>query len=323
MDITKNKLIAIIAIVILVITIIIVYVANPVSTNNYENANEDDYHVLVSNQQRYNYNSSIIPILLLGIDSNDQKDVLGQSDAIMLLLLDRNNKQIKLLNIPRDTMCDIRLFDSNGNDLGLDRQHLTLAYSYGKNPKHGCLLACEAVSRLFNNIPIVYYASIDLSLLNSLQDIVGDIEVEVPNDSAIDSNPEFYQGNTLSITNDNVETYLRYRDTNESFSNNDRIARQVSYLKSYYKELKNELENNHEKTIEKMYTMYRNMVTNIKYQQMLDFSDMLLTYQFDSDRNVYKLDGHDEIGKIHDEYIIDKKKLSSLTIELFYKEDTQ
>ena len=318
---TTIKRTRIILIIILLVIIMIVYVSNPVITNTQEAVNEDDYHTLQIDHHKYIYNSSIIPVLLLGIDSNNQEVKLGQSDAIMLLLLDRNNKQIQLLTIPRDTILDIHLYDPNGNDLGFDKQHLNLAYSYGKNPNHGCLLSCEAISRLFNNIPIIYYASIDLSLLNSLQDVVGDIEVEVPNNSAINNNPQYYQGNTVTISNDNVESYLRYRNTNESYSNNDRINRQISYLKSYLLALKNNLQTNHDDTVKKMYSMYQKMITNVKYEQMLDFGDMLLTYQFNGDEDIYKLVGTNKTAKVHDEYIVDDDQLLKMTCDLFYKED--
>ena len=48
------------------------------------------------------------------------------------------------------------LFDSEGNDLGWDKQHLIRAYSYGKNIKnHGGILAKDAVSKLLSDVPLV------------------------------------------------------------------------------------------------------------------------------------------------------------------------
>ena len=95
-------------------------------------------------------------------------------------------------------MCKIRLFDSEGNDLGWDKQHLGLAYSYGKNRKHGGILAKDAVSKLLSDIPLVNYTAFDLNSLQELQDIIGDMPMVLDGDY-IDINPLWKKEKLLLI----------------------------------------------------------------------------------------------------------------------------
>ena len=98
----------------------------------------------------------MLTLLCMGIDTTDDSE--GQSDVIDLMVLDRENEKMKILSFSRDSMVPIRIFDASGKSLGWEEQHLALASSYGSTQERGCLLTCEAVSKLIWDIPIVYYA---------------------------------------------------------------------------------------------------------------------------------------------------------------------
>ena len=126
---------------------------------------QNSYRYIKVDGKDYRYRTNLKTILFLGIDTTDETKNQGQSDAIDLAIFDRDQQKIKIISLSRDTMCKIRLFDSEGNDLGWDKQHLGLAYSYGKNRKHGGILAKDAVSKLLSDIPLVNYLDL-LDLTN-------------------------------------------------------------------------------------------------------------------------------------------------------------
>lgn len=281
---------------------------------------EIDYHEITYNNEKMIYNTSIVSILFMGIDTKDSEKQ-GQADVIQLVLLDRENKKIQIIPFSRDTMTEIRMFDVSRNDLGWNEQHLALAYSYGDTKATGCILTAQAVSRLLGNIPIAYYAAADLSMLGNIQNIVGELEVTVPNDSLENVNPEWTEGKTITITKDNAEAYLRTRNTKEDFSNNKRMERQKVYLDEYFKKLKNMLQEDIENTVKVLYNSCKDITTNVNFTDIQNFAQMMLDYDFDSDNDYYVLEGENVVGANHDEFYLDTNYLKELILKLFYKRE--
>ena len=279
---------------------------------------ESDYHTIVHNGEEYEYNSSITTILLLGIDS-EEASVQGQSDAIELLVIDRENKRMKVLSISRDTMSEIRLFDAEGNDLGWHEQHINLAYAYGSNPQSGCMYSMQAISRMLGGIPIVHYAALNMDMLPKVQNLVGPIQVIVPNDSTALINPEWTKGAAITIHNNNVESFLRSRDTGENYSNEDRMQRQKAYMEAFQVALKDQISNNFNKMVSEMFDVVQDATSNIGIQDIETFANMLLTYEFDSNTDMIELKGENVSGAYHDEFHLDKEALNQLVVDLFYK----
>ena len=320
-NITRKKNIIIgFIILVLVVSIAGVYISTLNKEEKVQNEKSQDYHTITYNNKTYEYNSSVVSILFMGIDTTDPDEIQGQADVMELLLLDRSKKTIYLVSIPRDTMTEIRMFDVEGNDLGWQRQHLNLAYAYGSSKETGCMYTLQAVSRLFNDVPIVRYASMDLNELKDVHSLVGKLRVKVPNNSLQYENPIWIKGNYATLTQKNVETFLRTRDVEKDFSNEERMERQEAYLKAYYKKLKEKLEDSFEDTIKEFYDICKNMTTNITYTDMETFGKMVLEYDFKED-NYITLGGENVSGDYHDEFEVDEKKLESTIVKLFYKEE--
>lgn len=316
----KNKFYMIVIVILIMTLGGVIYLALNKDKIKVFNNDEQDYHTVIYNDEKYNYNTSIVSILLLGIDSKTE-DELGQADAIEMLLLDRNNKEIKMISIPRDTMTEIRVFDMAGNDLGWKRQHLNLAYPFANNPKSGCMYTAQAVSHLFNDIPMTRYAALKLDLLVEVHNIVGSVELEVPNDTLVDTELGWKQGDIVTITSDNVEQYLRTRDTDVDFSNVTRMERQKAYLLAYFNTLRENLNKDFDKTVSRMYNVLSAVTTNISLSEMEDFAHMVLEYSFDANDGFYTLEGEDVAGTLHDEFEVNQTLLDQIIIEWFYEKE--
>lgn len=281
----------------------------------------EDYHHITYNNEKYQYNSSIVSILFLGIDTSDPTDSQGQADVLELLLLDRTNKSMQVVSIPRDTMTDIRLYDVEGNSLGWQKHHINLSYAYANNERNGCMRASQAVSRMLGDIPIVYYASLNLNMLNKVQSIMGSLEVTIPNNSLVDVNPSWKEGTVLTVDTSNVETFLRYRNTEIDFSNNERMERQKEYMLAYFKKVNELLKTDFNQMVESIYSVVKEMTTNISFDDLQVFANMILEYSFDEKENFYTLEGENKAGAFHDEYIIDQDKVEAKKVELFYTKE--
>lgn len=109
-----------------------------------------------------------VSVLFIGVDTSEKRglDENGRSDALMLATLNRDEKSIKLLSIPRDSYVYIR-------EVGYETK-INHAHSYG-----GPRATIETVEDLLE-IPVDYYVRLDFEAFMEVVDALGGIEVEVP-----------------------------------------------------------------------------------------------------------------------------------------------
>lgn len=102
-----------------------------------------------------------VSILLLGVDKRQGER--GRSDTIMVMTLNPTRSESRLISIPRDTKVDIVGHGTNDK--------INHAYSFG-----GPDMAIKTVEK-FLDIPINYYAEINMEGFTSLVDAVGGVTV--------------------------------------------------------------------------------------------------------------------------------------------------
>ena len=109
-------------------------------------------------------------VMLLGTDTGalDRTEKRGNTDTIIVVVVNPKKKNYTMISIPRDTMADMVGDDSN------DVQKINAAYSIG-----GAKMAMQTVSNLLN-IPVKYYALVNMGGLMKLVDYVGGIYVTPP-----------------------------------------------------------------------------------------------------------------------------------------------
>lgn len=316
---SKRNCIILGIIVFLIVCIVVVLFQVKSEKKEVVETDQNSYRYIKVGDKDYRYRTNLKTILFLGIDTTDETKNQGQSDAIDLAIFDRDQQKIKIVSLSRDTMCKIRLFDKEGNDLGWNKQHLGLAYSYGKDRKHGGILAKDAVSKLLNDVPIVNYTAFDLNTLQEMQDIIGDMPM-VLDDDYTDINPLWKKGKKIVINRENVEQFVRSRNTSKDYSNKTRMQRQKLYIQTYINQLKAQLTNDYTNSLKKMYDFYSKLTTNITIKEIDSYAEMLLNYTVDNNE-YYNLPGEDQKGELHDEFIIDENQLDQLILQLFYEED--
>ncbi|PTM56717.1 LCP family protein [Desmospora activa] len=109
-----------------------------------------------------------VSILLLGVDERKQKNDRGRSDTMMVITINPRQQTLKMMNIPRDTYTVIP------GRSGYDK--INHAYAFG-----GEELAITSVEE-FLDIPIDYYAKVNMEGFTQIIDVLGGVEVQVPFD---------------------------------------------------------------------------------------------------------------------------------------------
>lgn len=295
-----------------------------------DSADNRDYSSVEADGKTYNYNTGLINILFIGFDSsadiettegkNSNTGENGRADSIYVLSLDRRNKTMQILALSRDTMTDIEVTDASGAIAGWGRDHLAFAFSYGDGKDKSCRLTSDAVSRLINNIPIVYYCAANINSLSTIINIVGDVEVQVPNDDLKQFGPEYEKGKTLTINESNIERFVRYRDTGTDFSNEGRMERQKVFLDAYMKKFKSVA--GQEDTLVRTTKMLSTLITNISVGELNDFISLYSESTFDMNTDYYKPAGENKTGQAHDEFYIDEKAFQEMILKMFYKDSS-
>ena len=268
----------------------------------------NSYREVEYNGKKYRYNYLVTSVLFAGLDS------------IYLVVMDKQNKKMSVLSLSRDTMTDVRRYSMNGNDQGMAVTHLGYAYSYGDGGSVSCGNLCEAVSKMLGDVPILNYVVASQKAVPYFNDLVGGVSLTVPNVDLQELYPYLSEGMRVTLNEDNVMTFLRYRDTEKLFSNEGRMERQKTYIESYIQKVKGistgELEDIWTSLEEDMDSYVQTNITRNKY---LDMVNLLQIAEMTED-SFLTLDGENRAGEVHDEFYPDPEALQEMILTLFYEE---
>ncbi|QDP41475.1 LCP family protein [Radiobacillus deserti] len=109
-----------------------------------------------------------VSVLFIGVDDSEARNYEGnsRSDALILATLNKEDKSVKLLSIPRDTYTYIP-------EVGYNTK-INHAHAYGGAPA-----SIEAVEQLLE-IPVDYYVRLNFEAFVDVVDTLGGVKVDVP-----------------------------------------------------------------------------------------------------------------------------------------------
>lgn len=274
--------------------------------------------VVSYNGQRYLYNNSVKTYLFMGIDRTgtveEAKDGLhgGQSDAMFLLVLNPRTEKLSVIAIHRNTMTDIETYDEDGNYLGMEQLQICLQHGYGDGMRVSSNRSVKAVSRLFYNLPINGYLSLNMDGIAILNDLVGGVTVTLDRDlENAGAGVSLKGGETVRLTGQEANVYLRHRDLDEFDSASDRLNRQIQYLTQLFSQLK---QTGAEGMVDAYEEIEDYLVTNIDFAKL---AEEALSYEFDASR-MYSVPGEAYMGTKFEEYYADETALYEMILDIFY-----
>lgn len=286
---------------------------------------KDGYRSITYQGKQYKYNSLITTVLYAGVDSTgkmeryEQYGAAPRADSISVVVLDEKSNQMTVIALSRDTMTDVQAYSMKGASLGEYTVQLGYSFAYGDGADVSCENLKKAVSNLLGGIPIDEYIVTNQDSMPYINDIVGGVTVQVPNDDLADKYPELNKGNIVKLDDSNITDYLHYRDVDIAYSNEGRIERQQAYVTAYVDLFRTALKQDAEGTWEQINTMNDYLLTSITKSQYLDLAKTFQNVKF-SDSDYYRPDGKDQQGAAHDEFYVDEQSLKEKIVELFYME---
>lgn len=155
-----------------------------------------------------------ISILLLGVDQRPGDP--GRTDTIMVATINPEKENMILFSIPRDTYVDIT---GEGN-----YDKINHAYAFG-----GLELTINAVEN-FLDIPIDYYAEINMEGFKDVIDTIGGVEVDVP--FSFESSGVAFTEGPMFMDSKMAMAYvqMRKKDPRGDFGRNDRQQQVVKAI---------------------------------------------------------------------------------------------
>lgn len=199
-----------------------------------------------------------VSVLIIGVDDSEERDFKGKSrsDALMLATFNKQQKDVNILSIPRDSYVNVP-------DYGFTK--INHAYFYG-GPKK----TIETVEN-FLNVPVDYYVRLNFEAFIEIIDTIGGIQYDVPfaiNELDSKDNPNAVQLKPGYQTL-NGEEALALARTRKYDSDIERGKRQQEIIKTVVKEAATA--SSILKVDELMKAVGDNMSTNLSFNEMKSF----------------------------------------------------
>lgn len=283
----------------------------------------EDGSKVVYNGETYIYNKNAVNVLFMGIDKEDIENdegygANGQADCILVLNLDTQTGNIKILPISRDTMVDVNMYSSEGSYLGVENEQLCLAYAYGSNGKESCENVRRSVSRLLYGVEIGSYVAIDLEGVAALNDAIGGVRL-TPIETVDTGSKEnsVYKGKEVVLKGKKVDAYIRWRGTDIE-ANSRRMQRQKHYITTFASQAGNQVMSD----FTKLTTLYDKAkpytVTDVTLSELTYIASCCLTSDVGNSIVYNGISGKSVLGEKHVEFYADQNSVFEAVLNTFY-----
>ena len=259
--------------------------------------------------------------LVMGIDNTAERGedyvMGGQCDVLVLLVIDHTNMTYQLLPINRNTICEVRWYGADGEDLGTSEIQIAYAHAVGDGGTFSCENAVEAVSKYLGGIEIENYMALDISSIPKINQLAGGVTVTVEDDfSATD--PTLVKGETITLTDEQAVHFVRDRmSMKDDESNEARMRRQQAYMDALRAQMieKAKADSNYAKTVYS--TLTPDMVTNMNGKAFSRLINGLTKCEELGTIEITGVAGVDELGD--ETFVPDEESLREAIITLFYR----
>ena len=238
-----------------------------------------------------------------------------QTDFLLLLMINKDQKTCQLLQLNRDTMTDIESYGVGGKSSGIFTGQLALAHTYGTGGQDSCRNTVKAVSNLLYNVNIDHYLSITMDAVPIINDAVGGVTVEVLDDmTSVD--PALVKGATVKLEGEQALTYVRTRQGLDDSTNLHRMERQRQYLGELYTGLMNKMNSNEQFSADLIFSINDDLTSDCTVTQLQDLANLLKECQTSE---IDTINGENVKGDEFMEFYPDESELRQYVIDHFYE----
>lgn len=276
----------------------------------------------------YEYNENILSFLVMGIDKMEEvtesKDEVsgGQSDALFLVVINPDDRSIRILAVNRDTMTDIVMYHAGVDESSpVVTAQIAVQHGFGDGKELSCELTRDAVSGLLYDLPINGYVAVNMAAIPELNDALGGVDVTSLEDMSKKIKGA-EEGTELHLEGMDAFWYVKYRDITVFESARGRLARQKQYLTAFIKQAIAATRQDITLPISLYGKLKQYMVTDVTTDEVAYLASELINYSFEQDA-IYVMEGTTREWDGYEEFYPDREHLRDLMIQLFYREVEQ
>lgn len=290
------------------------YVITAPEVADVQNSGEFIYY----NGKTYEYNEDVTSILFMGIDKRvlEQNDIngdSGQADVLVLLSVDTSTGKMTMTNVSRDTMADVAVYSSNGGYVGLEKQQICLSYAYGDGRESSCEYTVDAVKKLFYNVPIKTYLSLDLDGIAAVNDSVGGVDVISP-----ETIGKFVKNSSYHLEGSLAESFVRARSHETADANSLRMQRQQTYVNAFLNKMIAKTKTDIGTPIDMFNEASPYICTNLNASRVSYLAGVALSNNISIETKT--VPGKVQMGDRYAEFIVDEGKFFEMFLDIFYNE---
>ena len=275
--------------------------------------------------KEYQQSNRLTSILLLGVDTwaEDSAAVSsvrngGQSDFLLLLVIDRDQKIVTPIQIDRDTMTEITILGVLGNVAGTRNAQICLSHGFGDGGAQSSLFTVDAVSKLLLGVPIDFYIAMQMDGIAAMNDALGGVTVTLEDDfTSLDA--AMARGTTLTLRGAQAEYYTRHRMNIGIGTNESRMRRQQTYMQTATEIFDRKLQEDSNFVGAVFDTLEPYLETSMKRGRMINEAWNTRKYQR---MPTLQLAGEHTVGEDgFIEFHADEQALIEMVLRLFYQEN--
>ncbi len=219
-----------------------------------------------------------VNIVFLGVDTDEERAAAGNSyrtDTIVVLAANLSTGEAELLSIPRDTRVKVQKLNDTGKVTAEQYNRINSAFYYGGGyDGHGYENTLLAVNNLLfpedgSDSSITYYVSIDMDGIAPFVEAVGGVPITLPYDVEGFGS----EGETITITAENAESFVRLRHGITGGSDLGRIGRQQAFIMAFADKVKDMGATS--ALFKLLPSVQTYMNTNLTMNQMVAFAEFL------------------------------------------------
>ncbi len=265
----------------------------------------------------YVKNNRVESFLIIGVDRTDEQiekgTAAGQSDVILLAVLNSEDNTYSIVDINRDTMTQVNTLDRNGNIIGEIFAPICLSHSYGTGGEDSCENVVRSLEYLLAGAEVDGYLALDLSSIAMLNDVVGGVTVTIDEDMTA-ADPSFVKGATVTLDDNTAEAFVRARLNIGEGNNENRQERQMQFMNAWLDKAQTLSEKDMLKLLDDMDGL---IVTDLTEKRIVSIAEKAQRYD---NQGIIRPEGeYTDVGRSSD-YVVDPDSVSRLVLELFYKE---
>lgn len=172
-------------------------------------------------------------LLLLCVDRSEDRSDSEEAVFLALLIADAEQKSFTLLHIDPDTVAAIPSSDGDSSEVG----RIASAYTYGSDDRTRCKSLMNAIEDLLYGIEIDQYLSLSLEAVAVLNDSVGGVTLQLPDDCTF-LDESYVKDAVVTLRGEDALAYILEDGESRENSNQNRAQRQKQYFRALFAQIK-------------------------------------------------------------------------------------